>query len=241
MQKLIAGDHLVTKIDALGLTQHHGLYVGDGQVIHLGKSGLVELSSLDEFSDGKAVRIIDIAGCATTALERAYSQLGQRPYHLFHGNCEHFVNWCKTGKPSSEQVSNAIHLSTQAIARTGLLGKTVSKAASTAAAKVALISTAAKVTGEYIHLPAPVNKLLGTPGDLIAKPIETAIQGGIKTIDETADHLQTGEYIEAGKVFASGMFDTTVDAAIIKPIEVIGEGIVAIGDISRKVWDWIRY
>lgn len=241
MQKFIAGDHLVTKIDALGLTQHHGLCVGDDQVIHLGKSGLVEQSSLGEFSDGEAVRVIDIAGCTATALERAYSQLGQRPYHLFHGNCEHFVTWCLTGKSSSEQISNAVHLSTQAIARTGLLGKTVSKAASTAAAKVVLISTAAKVTGEYLHLPAPVNKLLGTPGDLIAKPIETAIQGGIKTIEETTNHIQTGEYIEAGKVFASGVFDTTVDAAIIKPIEVIGEGIVAVGDIGRKIWDWIHY
>lgn len=241
MQKFIAGDHLVTKIDALGLTQHHGLCVGDDKVIHLGKSGLVEQSSLDEFSDGEAVRVIDIASCTATALERAYSQLGQRPYHLFHGNCEHFVTWCLTGKPSSEQISNAVHLSSQAITRSGILGKTVSKAASTTAGNIALLSTAAKIAGEYFNLPDPVNRLLGTPGDLIAKPIESAIQRGIKTIEETADHIQTGEYLEAGKSLAQGIITTMVDAAIVKPVEVVGKGIVAIGDIGRNVWDWFRY
>lgn len=241
MQKFIAGDHLVTKIDPLGLTQHHGLYIGNDEVIHLGKSGIVEQISLEAFAEGQPIRVIDIASCTETALERAHSQLGQRPYHLFHGNCEHFVNWCLTGEPSSEQISNSVHVSSQVIARSGLLGKTVSKAASTTAANVALLSTAAKMTGEYLNLPEPVNRLLGTPGDLIAKPIESAIQGGIKTIEDTADHLQTGEYLEAGKSLAQGIITTTVDAAILKPVEVVGKGIVAIGDIGRNVWDWFRY
>jgi hypothetical protein len=241
MQKFIAGDHLVTKIDPLGLTQHHGLCIGNDEVIHLGKSGIVEQISLEAFAEGQPIRVIDIASCTATALERAHSQLGQRPYHLFHGNCEHFVTWCLTGEPSSEQISNSVHLSSQVIARSGLLGKTVSKAASTTAANIALLSTAAKMTGEYLNLPEPVNRLFGTPGDLIAKPIESVIQGGIKTIEDTADHIQTGEYLEAGKSLAQGIITTTVDSAILKPVEVVGKGIVAVGDIGRKVWDWIRY
>jgi hypothetical protein len=241
MQKFHPGDHLITQIDPLALTHHHGLYIGDEQIIHLGKSGVVEQISLEAFSDCQPIHVKDIASCTVTALERAHSQLGQRPYHLFHGNCEHFVTWCLTGESSSEQISNSVHVSSQVIARSGLLGKTVSKAASTTAANIALLSTAAKMTGEYLNLPEPVNRLLGTPGDLIAKPIESVIQGSIKTIEDTADCIQSGEYLEAGKSIAQGIITTTVDAAIVKPMEVIGEGIVAIGDIGRKVWDWIRY
>ena len=34
----------------------------------------------------------------------AKSKLGERNYHLFHNNCEHFATWCKTGIPFSFQV-----------------------------------------------------------------------------------------------------------------------------------------
>lgn len=240
MRKLKAGDHLVVNIDSLGLTKHHGLCIGKDEVIHLGKLGIVELISFIEFAQGQQIRVKDIACCTPTAIERAKSQLGKHPYHLICGNCEHFVTWCLTGDAYSEQVSNSVHIISQAAARSGLIGQVMSKTATSTAANIALLSTAAKVTGEYLNLPQPVNQLLGTPGDLIAKPLESVIQGSVKTIQDTVSQIHNGEYFEASKSFTQGIIATSVNAAIVKPIEVVGNGLIVAADIYRDVWWWLR-
>jgi len=38
MTYLTAGDHIVTNIDVLCLTEYHGLYIGNDEVIHLTES-----------------------------------------------------------------------------------------------------------------------------------------------------------------------------------------------------------
>ncbi|CAH1244078.1 HRASLS2 [Branchiostoma lanceolatum] len=40
-------------------------------------------------------------------VERARSQLGKSGYNLFFNNCEHFATWCRYGKGTSKQVSDA--------------------------------------------------------------------------------------------------------------------------------------
>ena len=44
---------------------------------------------------------------ADDVVARARSKLGEGGYDPFENNCEHFVTWCKTGTPSSEQIKIA--------------------------------------------------------------------------------------------------------------------------------------
>ena len=103
------GDHLVTP--RTGYT-HHGLYLGNQQVIHYsGKSahdqGSIQQVSLEEFCDGKACRVRDypfrVYG-RKESVERAHQRLGEANYSILFNNCEQFVAWCIMGFGYSEQL-----------------------------------------------------------------------------------------------------------------------------------------
>ena len=108
------GDHLVTP--RLGYT-HHGLFVGDGSVIHYSgfahgiSSGVIEVTSLESFCDGNEVHVRTYKSrkhSRKVSVERAYSRLGEDWYNMLLNNCEHFVTWCITGQHSSSQVNNTV-------------------------------------------------------------------------------------------------------------------------------------
>ena len=103
------GDHLVTP--RTGYT-HHGLYLGNQQVIHYsGKSahdqGSIQQVTLEEFCDGKACRVRDypfrVYG-RKESVERAKWRLGEANYSILFNNCEQFVAWCIMGFGYSEQL-----------------------------------------------------------------------------------------------------------------------------------------
>jgi hypothetical protein len=92
---------------------HHGLYVGEGMVIHyagFAKSmnrGPVEKVSLAQFAAGHAVTVRSNARAKFDGIEavrRATRRLGEDRYRLLTNNCEHFVSWCLHGEPRSQQV-----------------------------------------------------------------------------------------------------------------------------------------
>ncbi len=98
------GDHLAV---SRGLYTHHGVYAGDGWVVHK-DFGPVRLESLAAFGDGHKVRVCppkDGDFPAATILARAVSRLGKDRYDLLADNCEHFVRWCRNGKADSPQVT----------------------------------------------------------------------------------------------------------------------------------------
>ena len=105
------GDHLVTP--RTGYT-HHGLYLGNQQVIHYsGKSahdqGSIQQVSLEEFCDGKACRVRDYSFRVygrKESVERAHQRLGEANYSILFNNCEQFVAWCIMGFGYSEQLLN---------------------------------------------------------------------------------------------------------------------------------------
>ncbi|MEM5733311.1 lecithin retinol acyltransferase family protein [Shewanella algae] len=111
---MIKGDHLVSS--RLGY-DHHGLYLGGGEVIHysgfseLLDKGSIEITTLENFEQGSKssvknhlVSVYD----ADERVERAYSKLGEDSYNLIFNNCEHFVNWCFNGLKTSSQVNNVV-------------------------------------------------------------------------------------------------------------------------------------
>lgn len=92
---------------------HHGIYVGNGRVIHnkwfllrFWNGGVREVS-LTEFSLGRLVthqkQTIAIFP-SEEIVARAYSRMGERRYKLLTNNCEHFTRWCLTGISRSFQI-----------------------------------------------------------------------------------------------------------------------------------------
>ena len=104
------GDHLVT--ERTGYT-HHGLYLGDNEVIHYAglsdnlDKGKIEITSYKIFSQDKNTYVKDCwmrVYNEEESIERADSRLGEDEYNVVFNNCEHFVTWCIQGISISKQV-----------------------------------------------------------------------------------------------------------------------------------------
>jgi len=94
---------------------HDGIYLGNGNVIHLtgapggGKAGArVRIDTLAVFAVGRPVTVRPYAGNhdPDAIIARAMSRLGDGGYHLIFNNCQHFARWCSTGDHVSEQVES---------------------------------------------------------------------------------------------------------------------------------------
>jgi len=110
---LIPGMHLISPRQ--GYT-HHGIYVGNGQVIHYSgyshgfHRGPVSEVSVEDFSKGHGIAICRNSArfSAEEIVRRARSRLAENSYQLLSNNCEHFCSWCITGRHHSEQVENLL-------------------------------------------------------------------------------------------------------------------------------------
>jgi len=104
------GTHLITPRRGY---VHHGIYAGDGRVIHYAgyhrafRRGPVLETTVEQFARGRCVRA-EVAAPASfpgpDAVARARSRLGEDRYRVWTNNCEHFVHWCLSGTARSAQV-----------------------------------------------------------------------------------------------------------------------------------------
>lgn len=92
---------------------HHGIYVGDGKVVHYSGlargqfRGRIEEVSLAQFAYGRSawIRSCDLPEFAPQeVLRRARSRIGENRYRILRNNCEHFCEWCLHGESRSYQV-----------------------------------------------------------------------------------------------------------------------------------------
>lgn len=120
------GDHLITP---RGVYAHHGIYVGDGMVVHYSGfadwfNGLksswksvvrkedraqypIEEVTLEAFTQGKGYTVkIHPAPLFTgeEIAQRARSRIGESEYSVIRNNCEHFCEWCINDTHTSFQV-----------------------------------------------------------------------------------------------------------------------------------------
>lgn len=98
VNKLEIGDHLF--VQRVGYT-HHGLYIGNGRIIHYLLERIKE-DSLEVFADGAKIHRKDdtespIIYSVDTVVLRAYRRYGEDNYNLLINNCESFVRWCRNG------------------------------------------------------------------------------------------------------------------------------------------------
>ncbi|MBM7116217.1 lecithin retinol acyltransferase family protein [Archangium primigenium] len=108
------GDHLRS---TRGMYYHHGIYVGEGQVVHYAgdrtkdtTSASVRLGTLAEFADGRPVEVVPY-GQSLPPMEvvlRARALLGEARYNLVLRNCEHLATLAKVGEPFSNQVREVL-------------------------------------------------------------------------------------------------------------------------------------
>ena len=108
------GAHLVSEREGYA---HHGIYAGNGQVIHYGgfhhsaKRRPIEYIPLRGFAAGKDIKVQpepDAIYTGIDAVARARSRLGEDRYQLLTNNCEHFCTWCLLGVGRSEQVRRGL-------------------------------------------------------------------------------------------------------------------------------------
>ena len=111
----LPGAHLITPW--LGFA-HHGIYIGEGKVIHYGALMYdiirkpVEEVTLEQFSGGRPIFVVqhgDLPFTVEQIIERARGRLGESRYRLLTNNCEHFVEWCLYDVQRSFQVERALN------------------------------------------------------------------------------------------------------------------------------------
>jgi len=114
MAELPIGAHLVTPRTGY---LHHGLYIGEGRVIHYAgladnmKSAPVEETSLEAFRAGYRFWVEphhNSPYTPETIVRRARQRMSEDEYSVIWNNCEHFVNWCIDNYHSSRQVNNVV-------------------------------------------------------------------------------------------------------------------------------------
>ena len=105
------GQHLIVN---RGAYKHHGIYVGNGEVIHYGglatdvfdKDAVSATSYADFKANGEVwVRVYKTGRLSVEdTVRRAKSRVGENRYSLLFNNCEHFATWCATGLRESRQI-----------------------------------------------------------------------------------------------------------------------------------------
>ena len=109
------GDHIRVKRKRRFYT-HHGIYMGDGEVVHV-------IGSVREKIDPE-VRKTDLAGFlkggklkrrtykerlpAFETIRIAERHISDKSYSMIWNNCEHFATYCVTGKKKSRQVNGTL-------------------------------------------------------------------------------------------------------------------------------------
>jgi hypothetical protein len=107
------GAHLITQ---RRFYTHHGIYVGEGRVIHYAGlvdgswRGRVEDVSLVRFGKGRSIGILRDARVfdRKEVVTRARSRLGERRYRILTNNCEHFCAWSLGHEVRSPQVDRVL-------------------------------------------------------------------------------------------------------------------------------------
>jgi hypothetical protein len=100
------------------LYTHHGIYAGNGRVIHYAGlahgwgRGPVEDVPFEHFARGREVLVRPDRRCfdCRQVVERARSRLGESRYRILTNNCEHLCAWALRDELHSAQVERVLAL-----------------------------------------------------------------------------------------------------------------------------------
>ena len=215
--------------------QHHGIDLGDGSAVHftdgvLGIAGPggnpadfeIKQTDLDIVTrNGKdKVHHVNYGQRLSEdeTIERAFSKVGHRGYHLLFHNCEHFAAWCVVDRHESRQISVACNrlssvgaktiaaTSVQIAARIGFKG--IVRGASPWMLASDAAQWATEIGGHHVGLRDPVkrkraSRAVGMTTALtigaFAGPIGLAVAGGLWCVGEAASEVSQTAYEKARK------------------------------------------
>jgi hypothetical protein len=111
----LPGDHIRVRRKRRFYT-HHGIYVGDGKVIHVTGSirekvdPQVRETDLSRFLKGGTLRQRKYKERLpeSETVRIAKRHISDKSYSMIWNNCEHFATYCATGKRKSRQVRRAM-------------------------------------------------------------------------------------------------------------------------------------
>jgi hypothetical protein len=109
------GDHIYVRRKGL-LYSHHGIYAGEGNVIHFKgavkekKDPIVIKTDMENFLNGGKLKRRDYQRRLphSETLRIANNHISKKGYSLAFNNCEHFATYCATGKKRSAQIRNVV-------------------------------------------------------------------------------------------------------------------------------------
>ena len=118
VRELKAGDHVRFRFNSF---YHHGLYEGNGFVIHFAGPNMEHLvdpehvvvrrDKLEDFANGRNIEVRKYSliekltkKSSAKAIKQAQERIGETGYDILHNNCEHFVNSCVFGRAYSTQI-----------------------------------------------------------------------------------------------------------------------------------------
>jgi len=107
------GDHICVR---RLVYSHHGIYAGDGNVIHYTgeekekKASLIRETDIEAFLKGGKLRRRNYKKRLppSETLGLAKKHLSDNRYSIAFNNCEHFATYCATGKRKSRQLREAV-------------------------------------------------------------------------------------------------------------------------------------
>lgn len=105
--KLKMGDLLYRQ---KGIVEHLGVYLGNKSVLHNSPTTGVRITTIEEFSDKKPVKVKKVTSNNHNELiDRLNEILGQKhQYSLIGNNCEHIANYLLKGRGYSPQLQASI-------------------------------------------------------------------------------------------------------------------------------------
>jgi len=115
LELVLPGDHIYVKRKTRFYT-HHGIYIGEGKVIHFTGSVREKVdpevceTDLARFLKGETLKRRNYQKrlSATETICIAKKQLSNKNFSMIWNNCEHFATYCTTGKKKSRQVKRAL-------------------------------------------------------------------------------------------------------------------------------------
>ncbi|MEO0540923.1 MAG: lecithin retinol acyltransferase family protein [Cyanobacteria bacterium P01_A01_bin.105] len=194
------GDQVYAIREVMGVPyEHHGIDLGDGTIIHYRKVGEAEISctSVAAFARGGPIYVIPQATAfiPEVVVKRARGRLGEKDYNLFFNNCEHFANWCKTGRNESRQLSGfGLRLDQIRLPQVGDLANQMARDESPAAA-LELFQQALGNLNVALQLLLPQYSDLKKEMDSWQQVAQTALERGREDLARAALHKK----IEAQK------------------------------------------
>lgn len=111
-------DAIVLRKKFMGMVDHYAIYLGNDEMgtpkfvanFIEGVNIISDQEIKEQLQKYVPERIERFQGSneeRQSAIERAWSKIGEKAYNLLSNNCEHFKNWVHYGRQISKQVDNA--------------------------------------------------------------------------------------------------------------------------------------